>query len=97
MQAMATEEETGIVEAFLAGGMVARTVAKVMRMMARRGLMLLMTGEPSGSLCPQTGTAPLVVAEASRIGETKAGMKERMQVPHPADHSQPMVCRLPQR
>lgn len=96
MQAMATGVETGIVGVFSAGGMGVRTVAKVMWMMARQGLMLPMTGEPNGSLCPQTGTARLVVAEASRIGETKAGTKGRMQVIHPADHGQSEVCKLEQ-
>ena len=64
--------------------MAARTAAKVLRMMAHRGLMLLMTGEPNGSLSPQIGTALLVVVvvvvEASEIGGMKAGTKGRMQV-----------------
>ena len=42
--------------------------------------MLLMTGEPNGSLSPQTGTAPSVVAEALEVGERKAKTKGRMQV-----------------
>ena len=54
--------------------------AKVLWMMAHRGLMLLMTGEPNGSLSPQTGTAPSVVAEALEVGERKAKTKGRMQV-----------------
>ena len=80
VQATATGVETGIVGASSEDGMAARTAAKAMWMMVHQGLMLLMTGELSGNLSPQTGTAPLVVAEASEVGERKAKTKGRMQV-----------------